>query len=135
MIPDSIQEQVHALKLDGVRNIFIIIPQEHDKIDMQAKEQRLFEMLRDLEFFHINSRRKIKQMISVQTDNIIDSECFHEIIRGSDAVLIADEWTGANECRIEVLLALRAGKHMLNEKLIKAEKFNTVNVKFQYDSI
>lgn len=135
MIPDSIQNEAHALKLDGVSSIYIIIPQEHDSIDMQAKEQRLFEMLRDLEFRNINSRRKMKQFNSVLSENHFNCECYNEIMRGSGAVLIADEWTGDIECRIEVLLALRAGKHMLNEKLIKAEKFNTVNVKFQYDSI
>lgn len=133
MIPDSIQQEAQALKLDGVDSIYIIIPQTHDKIDMQAKEQRLFEMLRDLEFKHINSRRKIKQF-TLPNENFIDCECFNEIIRGSDAVLIADEWTDTIECRIEVLLAMRAGKHMLNEKLIKAERFNSINLKYQYDA-
>jgi len=134
MIPESIQQEVHALKLDGVESIYIIIPQQHDKIDMQAKEQRMYDMLQELEFKHINSRRKITRYNSNRTENIIDSKCFEEIILGNDAVLIADEWTDTIECRIEVMLALRAGKHMLNEKLIKAERFNTVNIKFQYDA-
>jgi hypothetical protein len=60
--------------------------------------------------------------------------CFTQIIGDSDAVLIDDEWTDTIECRIEVMVALRAGKHMLNEKLIKDERFNTVNIKFQYDA-
>ena len=134
MIPDSIQQEAQALKLDGVESIYIIIPQEHDKIDMQAKEQRLFEMLRDLEFMNINSRRKITHFYGQRSQNFIDCECFNELMRSADAVLIADEWTDTIECRIEVLLAMRAGRHMLNEKLIKAERFNTVNLKYQYDT-
>ena len=134
MIPDSIQQEAHALKLDGVESIYIIIPQKHDEIDMQAKEQRMYEMLPDLEFKHITSRRKVNQFCSGYSENFIDSDCFREIMTGSDAVLIADEWTDTIECRIEVMLALRAGKHMLNEKLIKAERFNTVNIKLQYDA-
>lgn len=135
MIPDSIQQEAHALKLEGVDSIYIIIPQTHDKIDMAAKEQLLFEMLRDLEFKHITSRRKVNQFCSGYSENFIDSDCFREIMTGSDAVLIADEWTDTIECRIEVLLAMRAGKHMLNEQLIKAERFNSINLKFQYDAI
>jgi hypothetical protein len=135
MIPESIQQEAHALKLDGVESIYVIIPQEHDRIDMAEKEKRMFEMLKDLEFKHINSRRKHTQYSSGCSRNALDADCYHYVIRESDAVLIADEWTDSIECRIEVLLAMRAGKHLLDENLTKAARFNSVNVKFQYDRV
>jgi len=136
MIPVSIQQEAHALKLDGVDSIYVIIPQEHEIIDVAAKEQRIFEMLRDLEFKHIYSRRKLTQLTpKSSSQNSIDCECYSNVIMQSDAVYITDEWTNSIECRIEVLLAMRAGKHLLDENLTKAARFNSVNVKFQYDRV
>lgn len=128
MIPESIKQAAKNLWMQGVTSFYIIISPE-ENIFNKERELALIEMLNDLGFRWISSRRILHKYNRIMGDNHVSKMCFIDII-SSSAVIIADGCDNNNTCLLEIMIAKHAGKHLLNEFLFPADRFNSLEIKF-----
>lgn len=139
MITPQLQAAADALIEAGIKAIYISLPigDDSDK-EMKAKAYRLAELIGDMGFIPLNPHEialSVKNRKAQPNYANFMAQDLWIMCDQADAVMLVDGWLGSPGCKVEAYTAKTCGKIIIDEEFRQREKFKTLKVKFELDSI